>query len=67
MRNVWRINRDDCRARAQRLFSTQSMIAGYERLYHAAVVGAAASAGDDYQAAVSASASNAASTTAVLA
>ena len=67
MRNVWRINRDDCRARAQRLFSTQSMIAGYERLYNAAVVGAAASSGDDHHAAASASASNAASTTAVLA
>lgn len=33
MGNVWRINRDECRARAECMFSIAAMIEGYQRLY----------------------------------
>ncbi|WP_379923530.1 glycosyltransferase [Erythrobacter sp. R86502] len=38
MSNVWRINRDDCRSRAERLFSSEAMIEGYQRLYEEAIL-----------------------------
>jgi glycosyltransferase involved in cell wall biosynthesis len=44
MRNVWRINRDDCRMRAEQMFSGPAMITGYERLYREAIGAAASSA-----------------------
>lgn len=41
MGNVWRINRDDCRTRAELMFSAAAMIRGYERLYREAIFDAA--------------------------